>query len=479
VTVHGGRLRQHGAAAAGVDDLPPLPEPALPDIAEPYGILITGIGGTGVVTIGALLGMAAHLEGKGVAVLDQLGMAQKGGAVLSHVRIAERPETIHAVRIGSGGARLLLGCDLVVSAGAEALSKLHPENSRAVVNSHETITGEFTRSPDLPFPSRAMRRSIAAATGADNVTFIDATRLATGLLGDAIATNLFILGHACQQGLVPVSAAAIERAIELNGVAVDFNKSAFRWGRRAAIDPALVEARAAPQAAVPESHRQSATLDEVIDRRVQFLTGYQNAAYAARYAGRIGRLREAEAARCGGAAAVTEAAARALFKVMAYKDEYEVARLYAESDFLKRVADRFDGDYRLHFHLAPPLLAERDPATGHLKKRIYGPWMLGAFRLLAKLRRLRGTAFDIFGRTAERRAERQLLADYEALLDDITAALSPANHAIAVELAALPLEIRGFGHVKEAALKRAQSKEADLLARFRTPSRSPALAAAE
>ncbi len=477
VTVEGGSLRKRAAGDLAEDGLPPLPEPTLPDIAEPYGILVTGVGGTGVVTIGALIGMAAHLEGKGVTVLDMTGLAQKGGAVYSHVRIAERPDAIHAVRIAAGAARLLLGCDLVVSASAEALSKLDPGHSRAIVNSHETITGDFTRNPDLPFPGRDLRDSIAAAVGAGDAEFVEATRLATGLFGDSIATNLFMLGYAYQEGLVPVSAAAIERAIELNGVAVAFNRGAFEWGRRAAFDRASVEARAIPKDAAPESHRLSESLDELVGRRVEFISAYQNAAYARRYFDRVQRIRAAEAACLDGSTALTEAAARALFTVMAYKDEYEVARLYTDTDFLARVADQFEGPYQLRFHLAPPLLAERDPATGHLKKRVYGSWMLGAFRLLARLRFLRGTPFDPFGRTAERKGERRLITEYEALLDEIADALSPANHATAIELAALPLEIRGFGHIKEANLQRAKAKEADLVARFRSPSAAQALAA--
>ena len=478
VTVEGGSLRKRTAGDLDEGTLAALPEPALPGLAEPYGILVTGVGGTGVVTIGALLGMAAHLEGRGVTVLDMTGLAQKGGAVLSHVRIAERPEEIHAVRIGGGAARLLLGCDLVVSASAEALSRLHAATSHAIVNSQVTITGEFTRDPDLPFPGRALSRSIAAATGADNAEFVDATRLATGLLGDSIATNLFMLGYAYQRGLVPVSADAIERAIELNGVAVEFNRDAFHWGRRAVLDPALVEARAVPKGAAPDSHRRSETLDEVIARRRDFLTRYQNAAYAARYAARIAHLRATEAACADGSSALTDAAARGLFKAMAYKDEYEVARLYTDSDFLHRVADQFEGPYQLRFHLAPPLLAERDPATGHLKKRVYGSWMLGAFRLLAALRGLRGTPLDIFGYSEERRAERRLVVEYEAVLDEVAHGLTRENHATAVELAALPLEIRGFGHVKEANLQRAKVKEQELLTRFRSPP-PQALAAAE
>jgi indolepyruvate ferredoxin oxidoreductase len=472
VTVEGGSLRQRKAGDTGEDGLSALPEPALPALTEPYGILVAGVGGTGVVTIGALLGMAAHLEGKGVSVLDQIGMAQKGGAVLTHIRIAETPAALHAVRIAHGAARLLVGCDLVVAAGAEATAALDPATSRAIVNSYETITGDFTRNPDLAFPGRDLRRAVEAASGADNTEFLDVTRLATGLLGDSIATNLFLLGYAYQQGLVPVTSEAIEQAIALNAVAVDFNLSAFRWGRRAVIDRALVERRAAPARATPANHQLSETLDETIARRVAFLTEYQNAAYAARYAALVAKVREAEAVAVTGTNSLAEAAARALFKVMAYKDEYEVARLYAESDFRQRVAEQFEGDYTLKFHLAPPILGNRDPRTGHLKKRDFGPWMLTAFGVLAKLRFLRGTGFDIFGRTPERRAERALLAEYQARLDEICAGLTPANHAVAVELAAVPLDIRGFGHVKEAALEKARGKTEALAARFRAPPRA-------
>ena len=469
VTVHGGTLKQRRGGDLGEDALPALPEPALPSLDEPYGILVTGVGGTGVVTIGALLGMAAHLEEKGCTVLDMTGLAQKGGAVYSHVRISRSPEDIHAVRIAAGGARLLLGCDLVVSASADALSKLQAGSSRAIVNSHETITGDFTRNPDLAFPALALRRSISEAAGAGNTEFLDATGMATGLFGDSIASNLFMLGCAYQRGLVPVSSEALERAIALNGVAVEFNQAAFRWGRRAALDPVLVEARATPPSATPESHRLSETLDQAIERRTAFLTEYQDAAYAARYARLVKRVRAAETACAQTDTALTGAVARALFKLMAYKDEYEVARLYTEMDFLKRVADSFDGPYELHFHLAPPILGERDPETGHLRKRSFGPWMLAVFRVLAKLRRLRGTRFDVFGRSKERRGERQLISDYEEAIEEILSGLSTANHAAAVDLAALPLEIRGFGHVKEATMARAKARETALRARFRSP----------
>ena len=468
VTVHGGALKQRKAGDLGGDELSALPEPAHPALDEPYGILVTGVGGTGVVTIGALLGMAAHLEQKGCTVLDMTGLAQKGGAVYSHIRIAQRPDEIHAVRIAAGGAHLLLGCDLVVSASADALSKLQLDHSHAIVNRHEIITGDFTRNPDLTFPGRELRRSITEATGPDNSEFVDATRIATGLFGDSIASNLFMLGYAYQRGLVPLSAEALERAIALNGVAVEFNRDAFRWGRRAAVDPALVEARAAPPTAIPATHRLSETLDQIIDRRVAFLTEYHDSAYANRYAAMLRRVLDAEAACVAGETTLTQSVARSLFKLMAYKDEYEVARLYTETDFLKRVADQFEGPYELHFHLAPPLLGDRDPETGHLRKRGFGPWMLWVFRVLAKLRRLRGTPFDIFGRSEERRSERRLIGEYMALLKEILIHLSPTNYTIAVELAGLPLEIRGFGHIKEANSARAKAKEAILLTRFRS-----------
>jgi indolepyruvate ferredoxin oxidoreductase len=476
VTVEGGSLRKRQAGASD-DDLPALSDPVLPALDEPYGILVTGVGGTGVVTIGALIGMAAHLEGKGVTVLDMTGLAQKGGAVLSHVRIAASPEAIHAVRIANGDARLLVGCDLVVSASGESVSKLRPGHTRAIVNSHQIITGDFTRNPDLTFPERQLAQAVTKAVGQGGAEFLDATGLATGLLGDSLATNLFMLGFAYQRGLVPVSAEALDKAIELNGAAVEFNRRAFRWGRRAAIDLDMVASRATPAEAMPETHRLSETLDAVIERRIDFLTAYQNAAYAARYAGWIERLRVAESAAAPNSTSLTDAVARALFKVMAYKDEYEVARLYTDSDFFKRVGAQFEGDYKLKFHLAPPLTANRDPKTGHLEKREYGPRMLTAFRVLAKLKFLRGTAFDIFGRTEERRAERQAIADYETLLAEITASLTAENHAAAVELAALPLEIRGFGHVKEANRQRAATKAETLLVRFRDPQAAPAIAA--
>ena len=474
VTVHGGALRRHHEAKDG-DEIPPLPAPALPALAEPYNILVAGVGGTGVVTIGALLGMAAHLEGKGCSILDMTGLAQKGGAVLSHIRIAGAPDDIHAVRITTGSAHLLLGCDIVVAATPDGLSRLRDGAARAVVNRHETITGAFTRDPDIAFPGGELAQRIAAAVGRENADFIEATRLATALLGDAIATNLFLLGYAYQKGLIPIAAEAIERAIDLNAVAVDSNRRAFRWGRWAAVDREAVERIAAP---APEGgERPSQDLDELVARRVAFLTDYQDAAYAVRYRRLVRRALGAEELKAAGATGLAEAVARNFFKLMAYKDEYEVARLYTSGEFLKKLRRQFEGDFTLEFHLAPPLLAKRDAATGHLKKGRYGPWMMRAFALLAKLKLLRGTPLDPFGRSEERRTERRLIEEYEAMLDELIAGLSPENHALAVELAAIPEQIRGFGHVKLANLATARARQQELLAAFRSAPAPHAIAA--
>jgi indolepyruvate ferredoxin oxidoreductase len=475
VTVHGGTLRRH-QAPEGRDEIPPLPEPELPALVEPYDILVTGVGGTGIVTIGALLGMAAHLEGKGCSVLDQTGLSQKGGAVMSHIRIAEAPADIHAARIAMGRARLLLGGDMVVAATPESLMRLARGSARAIVNEHEAVTGAFTRDPDFAIPGRELAQKIASALGRDHVDFFDATRLSTALLGDAIATNLFLLGYAYQKGLVPVSAAAILRAIELNAVAVPFNHRAFRLGRWAAADRAAVERIATPAAQAGE--HLSETIEEIFARRMSFLTEYQDAAYAERYRRLVRRTQAAEELRSDGATGLAEAVARNFFKLMAYKDEYEVARLYTSGEFRKNLTRQFEGDFTLEFHLAPPLLAERDPRTGHLKKRRYGAWMMGAFALLAKLKFLRGTPLDLFGLSEERQVERRLIAEYESLLDEIIAGLSHENHAVAVDLVRLPEQIRGFGHVKMANLAAARARQEKLLEVFRSP-RAPHAIAAE
>ena len=464
VTVEGGSLRKPKKAEAG--DFPALPDPMPASAAEPYGILVTGIGGTGVVTIGALLGMAAHIEGKGCSVLDMTGLAQKNGSVLSHVRIAATPEQLYATRIAAGEAKLVLACDILTGVGYEAIAKMQKRVTKALVNTALVMPADFTRDADLKFPTGSMEQEIKDAVAPGDAEFLDATKLATGLMGDSIATNLFMVGFAYQRGLLPLSEAAILHAIELNATAIESNKQSFRWGRLAAVDPARVLAAAIPSEK-PDTQRLSTTLDEMITRRSGFLTGYQDAAYAKRYVDFVSKVFTAETSRVPGKTALTEAVARYYFKLLAIKDEYEVARLYTDGEFVKRVAAQFEGDYKLTFHLAPPVFNKPDPITGEAKKSTYGPWMLTAFRLLARLKGLRGTALDIFGGTAERREERQLITDYEALIDELSPRLAPHNHAIAVELASIPEQIRGYGHVKQRHLKAAKAKEAELVAAYR------------
>ena len=479
VTVHGAQLKK-GTGVARDHDMPILPDPKLPAIAQTYNIIVTGVGGTGIVTIGGILGMAAHLEGRGVGVLDMAGLAQKGGAVFSYIRFAEKSEDIHAIRVAAGRADLVLGGDIVVAGTRKILAAVKRGATEMVVNTAEFLPGEFTRNADFSLPSERLKRVITADAGFDKTHFIDASRIATALFGQSLGANMFMVGYAYQIGAIPLSAAAIEKAIELNGEAVAMNQAAFHWGRRMAVDRAAVGKLAQPAAAVTsDAQHLSELFAETVERRVKFLTDYQDAAYAARYRNLVEKAKAAEAARAPGKDGLGDAVARYLFKLMAYKDEYEVARLYTDGSFLRQVESSFSGDkLRLEFHLAPPLLARRDKTTGLPRKMSFGPWLMPAFRLLARLKFLRGTAFDPFGRSAERRTERKLIEDYQAMLDHVLAALTPDNHHLAVGLAAIPEKIRGFGHVKQRHLAAAKADEAALLEQFDTGS-SALLKAAE
>jgi len=465
VTVEGGRLRKPRAAEAAP---PETAQPEVPPLAagRTYGVVITGVGGTGVVTIGQLIGTAAHLEGRGVSVLDMAGLAQKGGAVYSHVRLATSADDLYATRIATGEADLLIGCDLIVSASHEALSKFHVGRTRAVVNTAESPTAEFVNNPDWQCKAEALQRRIGEAIGSEaDCAMIDAQALATALLGDAIYANPFLLGFAWQRGLLPLRRESLLRAIELNGAAVAANLRAFDWGRAAAHDAAAVR-RAAFPAQVIEMKRASGSLAELLARRVEFLTHYQDATYARRYADLVERVRKVESDRIKGSTTLAEAVARYYFKVLAYKDEYEVARLHSDPQFHERIAAQFEGDYRLNFQLAPPWLARRDPRTGIARKRSFGPWMGTAFRLLAKLKFLRGTFWDPFARTVDRRSERALITDYEANIDEVLSRLDARNHAVAIELVSLPEHIRGYGHVKAASLDAVREKQYQLRERL-------------
>ncbi|HEX4985789.1 MAG TPA: indolepyruvate ferredoxin oxidoreductase family protein [Burkholderiales bacterium] len=463
VTVEGGTPRKSRAARQAAAPAGPLPAAAVAELkGPPYNILITGIGGTGVITIGALLGMAAHLEGKGTSALDMTGMSQKNGAVTSHVRIARSPDDIRAQRIATGEADLVLGCDMLTAGAHDAISKTRPGRTVAVINTHQQPPGQFAQNPDWQFPAADIRALIEESVGG-RAHFLDATRIATALMGDSIATNLFMLGYAFQKGLIPLQEESLLMAIELNGVAVESNKQAFEWGRRAGVSLEQVESIALP--ARPVVVQMPQNLEATIRRRAAFLTGYQNAAYARRYEDFVAKVRQTEAA-LGAGDALARAVARNLFKLMAYKDEYEVARLYADGEFEKRLKAAFEGDFTVSYHLAPPLVARRD-ARGRLVKSRYGAWMKPAFAALARLKGLRGSALDPFGYTRERRTERGMIRDYEALVLELLQGLSPKNHRLAVELASLPERIRGFGHVKERSIALVAAEREKLLRQLR------------
>ncbi len=463
VTVKGGQLKKRNSEASKTaqTDFSKLPLPVARKLDNPFNILITGIGGTGVITIGALLGMAGHLEGKGVSVLDMTGMSQKNGAVTSHVRFAKSPDQLKAQRIATGEADLILGCDQLTAASAEVIAKTNPDRTVAIINLHEQPPGQFARNPDWEFPTEQIRALINEAAGA-GAEFIDATRIATALMGDSIAANLFILGYAFQRGAVPVALSSLLKAIELNGVAVASNQQSFQWGRMAAENRSAVENIANPGQRVVLDMPES--LVNSLKKRADFLTEYQNDSYAEDYRNFVETVRDTEKA-AGRNDVVSKAVARNLFKLMAYKDEYEVARLYTGAAFKQQLGEVFEGNYTLSFNLAPPLFSKKD-REGHLVKRRYGAWMMPAFKVLARLKGLRGTALDIFGYSEERRMERELIREYrDAVLAALPAlGLSDEGDRLILALARLPEKIRGFGHVKAINVEKSREEEARLVA---------------
>ncbi len=474
VGITGGKPRKKsGALVAGRGDFEArvagLPLPAPHEWTGPYDLLVTGVGGTGVVTVGAVIAMAAHLEGKSASVLDFMGFAQKGGSVLSFVRWADRPERLNQVRIDTQQADAILACDLVVGASPEALGTVRRGRTKILANTHEVPVAEALKNPDASLKVDRLLDKLEFAAGADAVETFDAQTLAEDFLGDTIVANILALGYAWQRGLVPVSLQALTRAIELNNVAVPTNLLAFSLGRLAAADPkACDELLGAPAEAA-----QPRTLDALIERAAEHLTGWQDAAWAARYRATVERVRKAESALAGGDSTlpVTRAVAQSLRKLMSYKDEYEVARLYTDGRFRADLAAHFDGDLTLEFYMAPPLVSRAKDGQAPKKLR-FGPWLLPALGWLAKGRRLRGTALDLFGRTEERRMERELITQFEARVAELVPLLTPANQALAAQIAALPLTMRGFGHVKIGNVALARAREAELLHRL-NPQRWP------
>jgi len=469
-TVIGGKLRKIENASVDSADgslFANLPDASLAPLDRPFNIFVAGIGGTGVITIGALIGMAAHLEGKEVTLLDVTGLAQKNGAVASHIRVAGRSADLHSTRIGIGAADLVLGCDIVVATGLDGIEKLSPTRSRAIINTHVAPTADFAMSPDLELSSAGMESSIAAAVGSTRVDFVDATRLATALLGDAIGANLFLVGYALQKGLMPVGLPALERAIELNGRAIAMNKRALAWGRLAAHDLEKVRSRADLRVRASQKVAKAETLEDVVARRVRFLTDYQNEKYAARYSDRVKQVASAERASGVQGHRLAHAVALYYFKLLSVKDEYEVMRLWASDRFQSQLDAEFEGNYKLQFHLAPQLFFPRDKDTGRVRKLNIDRRVMTVLKWIRHLKFLRHSPLDLFNRTAHRRREWALVGDYETVLDELTRGLAPDNLDLAVQIAQIPEHIRGFDTVKDSHLAIAKEKEAELLDAFR------------
>jgi indolepyruvate ferredoxin oxidoreductase len=416
-------------------------------------MVVAGVGGTGVITIGQLLGMAAHIEGKGIVTQDAAGLAQKGGSTWSHVLIANHQDDIRTTRVGVAAADLVIGCDPIVVAGKETLQRMRAGRTHVALNAHSAPTAAFVRNANWQNPGEECVASIAQAVGVEAVSAFDANRVATQVLGDSIFVNPMILGFAWQKGWVPLGHEALMRAMELNDMAVAQNKAAFEWGRHCAEHWDAVQALlASPQ--VVQFHKPE-SVDALIAKREAFLTDYQNAAYANRYRAVVERVRTAEAALHK--TSLTEAVARNLFKLMAYKDEYEVARLHTDTAFLQKINGMFEGNFTLNYHLAPPLIAQTN-AKGELQKQKFGPLMLTGFKVLKHFKWLRGTALDVFGYTHERRTERALIVQYQSSVDAMLGQLNANNHALAVEMARIPEQIKGFGHVKARHLAAARLK---------------------
>jgi indolepyruvate ferredoxin oxidoreductase len=461
VTVHGGRLRKPQATAPVSRYLPPITQPILPEMGERFSLLVAGIGGSGVVTISQTLAVAAHLDGLFSSNLDLTGLSQKYGAVTSHVRIAREASALHATRIAAGEADALIGCDLIVAAGDECVSRLSPR-TRAVISADLTPTADFARNPNWSVDADGLIDRLKRALGGAALV-LDAQRLAAALLGDAIASNMFMLGAAWQKGLVPIRREAIDRAIEFNGVAIEANKQAFDWGRRAAHDLVSVETLVGFDEPVSEGP----SLDALINRRVAHLTEYRNTAYAERYRALVDRARAAER-NAGLGEALSFAVARAYHKLLSAKDEWEVARLFAAPEFRQALKREFEGSYRLHFHIGAWPFARPNPATRVMTKGEAGPWVMTAFRIMARLKFLRGTWLDPFRSSEERKLERRLLAEFEADVEDLIARLTPATHPFAVRVVGAYETIRGYGHVKEASAAEAAKTRATALRELKT-----------
>jgi indolepyruvate ferredoxin oxidoreductase len=464
VTVEGGQLKKKakGVSRIALPEIE-LPLPTLPKTQHAWGTVVAGVGGTGVITIGQLLGMAAHIEGKGIVTQDSAGLAQKGGATWSHVLIADDQEAIRTTRVSMAAADLIIGCDPIVSAGKETLQRMLQGRTHVALNAYSTPTAAFVKNANWQNPAEQCAADIANAVGLEGLSAFDANRVSTQVLGDTIYINPMLLGFAWQKGWVPLGHEALMRAIELNDVAVAQNIAAFEWGRHCAHHWNVVDALLAP-AQVIQFHKPQG-VDALVAKRVAFLTDYQNASYAKRYSDIVLRVKAAEAA--FHKTSLSEAVARNLFKLMAYKDEYEVARLHTNTAFLQKIGDMFEGDYTVNYHLAPPIISKTNE-KGELQKQKFGPLMLTGFKLLKHFKVLRGTPLDIFGNTEEREMERALIGEYVASIDEVLAKLNADNHALALEIANLPDAVKGFGHVKARNVVAVRSKWDGLMEKWRS-----------
>ncbi len=474
VTVEGGQLKKKSKADRKFNPFEEgeLPQPAVPVLGADHpvwGIVVAGVGGTGVITIGQLLGMAAHIEGKGIVTQDAAGLAQKGGSTWSHVLISAQPGDICTTRVGTASADLIIGCDPIVTANKETMMRMQAGRTHVALNAHSAPTASFMHNSAWQNPGSACQAEIGKAVGPAAVASFNADLAATKLMGDSIYANPMLLGYAWQKGWIPLGLESLIRAIELNAVAVENNKTAFAWGRRAAHDLSSVEKLfATAQVIAMPLLASRESVDALVTRRVEFLTAYQNAAYAQSYEAFVRKVEQAESAL--GKTLLTQNVARYLFKLMSYKDEYEVARLHTDTGFLNKVNAMFEGDFKLNYHLAPPLIAKANE-KGELQKQKFGPWMLTGFKLLARLKGLRGTFLDVFGRTAERKMERELMVDYKASIEATLKSLRAENHAMAVEIARIPEMIKGYGHVKERNVKAARLQWSELMQGYAQPAR--------
>ncbi|HFB2048088.1 MAG: indolepyruvate ferredoxin oxidoreductase family protein [Hyphomicrobiaceae bacterium] len=465
VTLHGASLKKLNYKATQHDDfsniMRNLPEPTLPSLEQPYGIIVAGIGGTGVVTISAIIGQAAHIDGKGFGSIDMAGIAQKGGAVTCHLKIANTSKNIKAIRVGLCSADFVLGCDLVVAASSKVLETIRPDSTRALINTYEVTTGDFTQNPLLEVPARTLKKVITKRVGKDKLLLVDSYNYSVKLLGDSIFSNMFLLGMAYQLGDLPVTSTALEKAIELNGTDVSMSTKAFRFGRLAVYDKSVID-----RIVQPQNHTDiKSSLEDIIALRCTLLKEYQNDRLAIKYRNRINWIKKNEAELTPSLTGLAEAVAYSYYKLLAYKDQYEVARLHTNNDFKELLEKKFDRVYKTHFHLALPFsfLWRCKENNDFSYKITFGSWIIPIFRVLTKFKFLRGTAIDIFSYSFERKLERKMIADYEKLLDRLIPKLSPTTHAVITELASLPMSVKGFGCVKFSNYKKATIKQGYLL----------------